>query len=739
MESIGIIPLIYSRSKNKIRYCFLALLTLGLLLSSHLANAQLSTNEPPISLKRNLALNENIDVKKTSGLSDMKKIIEEDRQDSIYNTPPRFGYKLEVNWNTENSGTWEELPDGGKLWRLKIVSPGALSINLLYDKFWLPDSAKLFIYNEKKSQVFGAFTSLNNKGSKENPEKFATTLIFGDTTILEYYQPSGVTEKPVISISFVVHGYKHITIGNEISPLGFGSSLPCNININCPEGSQFQVEKRAVALIVVNGNRICTGSLINNTSNNMAPYFLTANHCLGSYDAVTNPNLPYWSFLWNYESPDCSNPAISPPFFTTIGATIVANYQNTDMALFMLTEDPKNLTNYNPTWVGWNRNTTSPTAGTGIHHPEGDIKKISRSFQTVISNSDPIDWPNAPTSPANSHWVVNYTQGTMQPGSSGSFLLNQDKLIVGQLHGGYEGCPPVIQYYGKFDRSWTGGTAAQRRLRDWLDPISTGLAILNTKVRNINGPKILCSGSQTYTLESPPAGATITWSLTGSGVFTVSGSGATATVTKVGDGGSYLQAKIGTFILAEKFITTLTSASVQTTKYGNCNSGGWQEWFLEGDSDNGTSNWHWFTDVLPPNVQVNIYSPNSPSTWVSIKGGGGVVKLSFTDNCGRPQTGGVTIYAACQFASLFQAVYNEDSQSIDIKMHDDVDPNDYLNETYIKSIRLFAPNGKGVIVDQSYQEGTLQQTIDVPELESGRYLLEVIIGDLKEMVPIEIE
>jgi len=58
--------------------------------------------------------------------------------------PPRFGYRHDVNYNMENSGEWTDLPNGDKIWRLAISCPGALSINLLYDRFWLPDDAKFF-------------------------------------------------------------------------------------------------------------------------------------------------------------------------------------------------------------------------------------------------------------------------------------------------------------------------------------------------------------------------------------------------------------------------------------------------------------------------------------------------------------------------------------------------------------------------------------------------------------------
>lgn len=139
--------------------------------------AQLSTKEKPISF----SLNKNvvslpIDTRIMPALN-MEAIEKEDAEDAEYDYPPRFGYSHKVNFNLENSGTWIELPNGDKIWRLKIVCPNALSINLLYDKFWLPEGGKIFIYTPQKEHYIGAFTSLNNKGDQHNVQGFATGLL----------------------------------------------------------------------------------------------------------------------------------------------------------------------------------------------------------------------------------------------------------------------------------------------------------------------------------------------------------------------------------------------------------------------------------------------------------------------------------------------------------------------------------------------------------------------------------
>jgi hypothetical protein len=350
-----------------------------LLLSYCTVYSQISTDEEPISFRTNIpALRGDKNTLKTLPSLDMERIKQEDKEDEANGIPPRFGYRHEVNYTLENSGEWIDLPDGDKIWRLEISCSGELSINLLYDKFWIPDGAKFFIYSNNSKHSIGAFTSVNNKGSRDNIQGFATGLVYGDQVTLEYYLPNDVKDVGIISISRIVHGYRYILpefgYGN-VPGGGFNWSGNCQVNINCSEGNNWQNEKLAVALILVNGNRYCTGSLINNTNNDFSPYFLTADHCLGGwandpikYDAIDNPNLNHWSFYWNYELPpnpnDCnynsSNPS-APLAFSTTGAQILANagLSVSDFALLKLTESPTYFSNHTPSYVlyflGWDR------------------------------------------------------------------------------------------------------------------------------------------------------------------------------------------------------------------------------------------------------------------------------------------------------------------------------------------------------------------------------------------------
>ena len=443
--------------------------------------AQLSTNEPPMSFNKDLT--KSIKKKSKAPIAilpqlDMAIIEAEDKEDMEYDIPPRFGYRHKVNYDLTNSGTWYELPNGDKLWQLDVVCPNALSVNFCYNRFWIPEGGKFFVYSKDKKHSIGAFTSRNNKGSRNDTKGFATGLIYGSEVVLEYYQPKNVTADAIISIDYIVHGYRYISFGEKA--LGDGGN--CMVNINCEEGQNWQCEKNAVAMILVYGNRYCTGALINTTSLSQEPLFLTANHCISRYgDAVDNPDLSYYSFYWNYEAPGCLNVNTEPGHTSTTGATILANNPDSDFALLKLTEDPKNLSTYIPSYLGWDCTGQSGVPGICIHHPHGDVKKISSV------NGQPIStyYLNYAENLSATHWKVIWGatlngHGTTEGGSSGSPLLSADHKLIGQLHGGYANCGDSIlapDWYGKFNVSWNGNSNSSiyRRLNCWIDSLNTNV------------------------------------------------------------------------------------------------------------------------------------------------------------------------------------------------------------------------------------------------------------------------
>ncbi len=440
----------------KLRYsAYLFLIFLFIITGS--ASAQISEGGTPPSFNK-LSLSAAPEV--TTSPIDAPALLAEDAVQAKNGLPFRFGKPFDVDYNLDNSGVWDDLPDGGRIWRLRIHCPGAFSINLLYSRYRLPAGAKLFLYNESRDMVIGAFTARNNK----DDGKFATAPIKGDVTIVEYYEPAEAVGMGELAISRIVHGYKDVFFNAAKDATDFGDAGACNNNVNCPVGADWQDDKRAVAMILTSGGfRLCTGALVNNVRQDATPYFLTANHCLGGESS--------WIFMFNYESPTCAD-IDGPTNYTVQGSTLRATYSTSDFALLQLTEQPPD--SYNVFFAGWSNIDTPSQSSTCIHHPSGDIKKISFDY-------DPVTSADYLATTGTTHWRIgSWDDGTTEPGSSGSPLFDQNHRVVGQLHGGYASCASLTSdWFGKFARSWDGGGSASTRLKDWLDPDNSGVTVLD--------------------------------------------------------------------------------------------------------------------------------------------------------------------------------------------------------------------------------------------------------------------
>jgi hypothetical protein len=431
---------------------------------------------------------------------DVDKLLEEDRELEGLDVPFRFGYAMDVDY-TLGDGKWIEPGDGNRIWSMRFHSKGAYSLNFIFPEMFLSPEAELYIFSADGSMVYGPVTAQQNITTG----KFLTGLVVGDDVIIQLIEPVASKEKSILKISQVVHGYQNTFAGLNGTSV---SLLNCHNDVcNYP---LWKDESDGVGAVLMEGTHLCSGALINNSSGDFRPYFLTAFHC--HVGDVTS-----WAFRFQYKSPLCSASTVNYN-----SANFRAEWEDTD---FLLVELQQAVLNDRLTFLGWDRSSSVSSTGTGIHHPDGSTMKISFDNQSLTTNSNPISIGGVPHS-ANSHWVVTYDSGTTEGGSSGSPLFNTNKRVIGQLDGGGSGCPPdVIKYYGRFDQSWTGGGTATTRLSNWLGTAST----TNTIRFNISGPSLVpCSGNVTYTLPAAAASYTVNWNV--GSLEIVSGQG-TRTIT----------------------------------------------------------------------------------------------------------------------------------------------------------------------------------------------------------------
>ncbi len=349
--------------------------------------------------------------------------------------PFRFGFNHAVDVDMNTDGSWTTLRNGDRVWWMGIRCPEAFSINFIFSEYVVPEGASVFVYNDAGQQL-GAFTANSNGGRPT----MGVTQLPGDHITIEYQEPVALAGEGRLHISQVTHGYRDIF--GMLRDLGDSGS--CNINVICPDGDEWRDQIRAVAMCTTNGSGFCTGTLMNNCAEDGTPYFLTANHCL-------DPDVANWTFRFNWDSPDC-DPTVNGPIDQTVsGCQLLVNSGGTDVALLQLNTAPPE--EYEVFYSGWDHSTTPSLNMTGIHHPRGDIKKISHSNGAAVLGT---------FSGADCWRVSLWDDGTTEPGSSGSGLWNQNKHLVGQLFGGAANCAnSVDDYYGRLDVSWP-------LLEEWL-------------------------------------------------------------------------------------------------------------------------------------------------------------------------------------------------------------------------------------------------------------------------------
>ena len=395
---------------------------------------------------------------------DTKKLLEEDRKkEKIVDAPFRFGYDFDVNYTLED-GVWEK-QDTVNIWSMKVSSSGAYSLNFIFERLLLAEGAQLYIYNTEGSMVYGPV--MNEQNSSD--EFFLSDLVSGDEVVIRLIEPISVKRGSYLKISKVVHAYVNMfpNQSKEDEPL-----LSCHKDISCyPEWIN---ESDGVALVLLaSGKELCSGCLLNNTRNDYRPYFLTAFHCAdsdkdGTLSTDEKNAAQNWKFRFQFKKASCNGSAVTS-YISYDKSFFRAAWIETDFLLLELEKSPAQLGHSQITYLGWDRSGSNPSKGTGIHHPKGIEMKISFDKHSISTcNSLYVGWRYY----INSHWVVEFDEGAVQSGSSGSPLFDQNKRVVGQAHSVYVSCPPETAFYGQFHRSWDGGGTSATRLRDWLDPIN---------------------------------------------------------------------------------------------------------------------------------------------------------------------------------------------------------------------------------------------------------------------------
>ena len=521
--------------------------------------------------------------------------------------PVRFALPVEVAINPGKAGNWESLADGRELWRLRVRSPGAVSLNFGFAHYTMPEGGSLSLYRPDGKQAIRPFTAADN----EEHGQLWTPILPGDEAVLQVLLPVGARRYLDLELVHVGHGYRPFGPGRGSDKVGQESGA-CNVDVICPEGDDWREEIRSVAVIGTGGSTFCTGFLVNNTAQDLTPYFMTADHC-----GISAGNAASLVVYWNYENSTCRPPgsgASGGPGDGTLdqfqtGSIFRADYGPSDFTLVELDDDPDPA--WNVHWAGWDATPGDFAGAIAIHHPSTDEKRISfendpTSTTSYLGNTAPGDGTHVR--------VLDWDLGTTEGGSSGSPLFNPDHRVVGQLHGGFAACGnDDADWYGRISVSWNGGGTAATRLIDWLDPTASGVLTLDGRDM-VEGPDFglaidpmtlaQCAGSDaiftvdvsslegftdpvTLSLVGEPAGTTVGFSpnpvmAPGSSTLTIGNTGAatpgssTLTVTGVSGMLSHMVGATLDLFVGLPGTPTLTTPADGATNQGTRPAFTWQ-------------------------------------------------------------------------------------------------------------------------------------------------------------------
>lgn len=475
--------------------------------------------------------------------------------DPSQDIPYKIGFGREVPQLGSTTDTkafiqWQDTTQGGKISAISITSQQANGIRLGILVRRLPEDAILRFYSQGaeatyeisgKEVMVTIRRNLNADDSSDAARTYWAPFVEGEEATMEIELPQGVSPDTVeIAIPQVSHFFLHPLAaagGNVIKSIG--DSASCEIDATCY--SNWSAEGNATAKMTFvkdGGSYLCSGTLLNDTQSSRTPYFLSANHCISRQTVASTLQT-----FWFYRSIYCNSGTLNPGSSTLSGgATLLYASSATDTSFMKLDGTPP----AGATYEGWDSG--APVLGTdvtGVHHPKGDLQKISfgslQSFKDCTTPSSGYFSCSDSTQAAGEYINITYSTGIVEGGSSGSGLFKttgSSRYLIGQLYGGSSSCsnPSGINIYGRFDLAYNAA------LHQWLKPGST-FSLSVSKLGNGSGTVTSSpSGINCGTACSAPfdVGSSVTLTATPASGSTFSGwsgacSGAGATCTVVMD------------------------------------------------------------------------------------------------------------------------------------------------------------------------------------------------------------
>lgn len=336
---------------------------------------------------------------------------------------------------------WMPVDSGGLGARVSVTSPQASALRLgLVIRRMDPGVELRFYGSGQPSMILGPVTAAEVSSQQGT---FWAPVTSGETAYMEIFIPSYLTTE---SFVFELPEVSHLVAGpqrNFKSISDIGNSDYCERDLVCvnPTTALKNASSAVAKMVYTEGGftYLCTGTLLNDAvPTTFEPYFYTAHHCLATQSVANSLNTYFF-----FEAATCG--AYSAPNYKQVtgGAALLHTSQELDSTLLRLNRAPPS----GVVFAGWDANPVNAgQQATALHHPWGDLKKISTGY---VSGYGAYEGRG-------SFIHATWTQGSTEGGSSGSGLFTFDGtnyVLRGGLLGGTHSCsfPTGTDSYSRLD------------------------------------------------------------------------------------------------------------------------------------------------------------------------------------------------------------------------------------------------------------------------------------------------
>jgi lysyl endopeptidase len=394
--------------------------------------------------------------------------------------------------------------DGGRAAQASVTSPQAAALRLSLRLAGVPADVEMVFFGSSAPDRLVGPVRVGDIADRTG--EWWSPVTEGDTQTVEFFVPGSLDPRSLpIRVGLASHLFAGPSSKFAKTVQDIGDAGACNVDLVCSpliSNAAFRDTTQAVAqMLFTDGSftALCTGTLLNDSdTSSQIPWFYGANHCFENEDPPYKTPVQMQlvantlNTFWHFEAATCGSLAVPAYSQRFDGATYVYNNGPADVLFLRLNSAPPE----GAFFAGWDPNPISVgTPVITIHHPLGDLKKVSEG--SVVAFSTPPVVEGGTTTFIQTRW----TSGTTEGGSSGAGLFTasgSQYLLRGGLWGGTALCTNTqgTDNFSRFDlvypalARYLSATASTTDYTDlWWNPDESGwgLNLIQHASRNIFG------------------------------------------------------------------------------------------------------------------------------------------------------------------------------------------------------------------------------------------------------------